>query len=101
MTDQTTDDDEGPKPLFAIWPTAKLAAIAGAAGIIAVFTITVEILTGRLPAQFLGYSTGFVSLPLGAAIPILTALTARTNVRYAMPGLVLSIIYWSLFVMYL
>ena len=101
MSDQPTDNDDGPLPLFATRAAGKLAAMAAGAGFIAVGTIIIEILAGRLPAQWFGFDTGFVSLPMGAAAPILTALTARSNVRYALPGLALSIVYWMLFVMYL
>ena len=87
--------------MFDLHPTAKLAAIAGAAGFIAVVTILLEIMTGRLPAKMLGFTTGFVSLPIGASAPILAALTSRHNVRYAAPTIVLSVVYWSLFVVYI
>lgn len=102
MNETPSDNDGGgPLPLFATREAAKLAGMAAAAGFIAVGTIVVEILTGRLPAQMLGYSTGFVSLPIGAAAPILTALTARSNLKFSLPGLVLSVVYWGLFAIYL
>jgi len=102
MNDSSPDNEsDGPLPLFATREAAKLAGMAAAAGFIAVGTIVVEILIGRLPARMLGYSTGFVSLPIGAATPILTALTARSNLKFALPGLALSIVYWGLFAVYL
>ena len=81
-------------------PVGLLAAIGGAAGMIALGTIAVEILTGRLPARVLGLGIGFVSLPLGAAAPVVGLLTLRHDWRYAAPTLLLSLVYWLLFVGY-
>ena len=86
--------------MFERLSAAKLAAMAAGAGFIAVATITVEILSGGLPARFLGFHGGFVSLPMGAAAPILAALTSRQRLGFAAPALALSALYWLLFALY-
>lgn len=100
MSDRPDEQSDGPVPLFEVRPVGKLAGIGITAGFIAIVTIIGEILTGGLPAQMLGYSTGFVSLPLGVAAPIIAALTARESIRYALPVLGLSMIYWGLFAVF-
>ncbi len=100
MSDSPDDSGDGPLPMFAVRPVGKLAGIGAATGFIAVGTILVEIVAGRLPARMLGYSTGFISLPLGVAIPIVAALTARSSLAYALPALGFGLVYWVLFAMY-
>lgn len=101
MSDRPDEHNDGPVPLFEVRPIGKLAGIGITAGFIAVVTIIGEILTGGLPARMLGYSQGFVSLPLGVAAPIIAALTARDSIPYALPVLGVSLIYWVLFAVFL
>jgi len=100
MSDRPDEQSDGPLPLFAVRSVGKLAGIGITAGFISIVTIIGEILTGGLPARMLGYSHGFVSLPLGVAVPIIAALTARESIPYALPVLGSSVIYWGLFAVF-
>lgn len=79
---------------------AILAASASAAGMIAVATIGVEILTGRWLARVADLRLAYLSMPLGLAAPLIGGLAGRDDLRYATPALVLSAAYWTLFVLY-
>lgn len=83
-----------PEGLFGSYPDVTLALMGAGAGLIAVITLIMEILTSQIHAAVLELSFAFVSVPMGVATMIIAGLVARANLRYALPALVLGITYW-------
>jgi hypothetical protein len=86
-----------PPALFSSKPTALLAALTAGTGAIALASIGVEVWTDQWLAKAADLGVAFMSAPLGVATLVLAALTARSNVRWAVPGFVLAVAYWVIF----
>jgi hypothetical protein len=86
-----------PPALFSSNPTALLALLTTGTGAIALASIGVEVWTDQWLAQTADLGVAFMSAPLGVATLVLAALTARSNVRWAVPGVVLGLAYWVIF----
>jgi hypothetical protein len=80
--------------LFESFPHGTLAMMGAGCGVIAVMTLFMELITSQLHASVLELGFGFISMPMGVATMILAGLVARTNVKYAVPALMLGSIYW-------
>jgi hypothetical protein len=87
--------------LFESFPHGTLALMGIAAGVIAVTTLAMEILTERLHAGVLELAFGFVSVPMGVATMILAGLMARTHLKLALPALFLGLAYWVTYVVWM
>lgn len=90
-----------PEGLFGSYPNATLALMSAGAGVIAVVTLMMEILTSQIHAEALELSFAFVSLPMGVATMVLAGLVARTNWRYALPALGFGSAYWMTYLIWL
>ncbi len=86
--------------LFESFPHGTLAMMSVGAGLIAVVTLMMELVTNQLHAGALDLAFGFVSVPMGVATMVLAGLMARVNLRYALPALVLGVGYWVTFVVW-
>ena len=87
--------------LFGSYPTGTLTLMSVGAGLIAVVTLVMEILTSQIHAQALELSFAFVSVPMGVATMILAGLVARMNWRYALPALSFGVVYWVTYLLWL
>lgn len=93
--------NDAPPSLFDSNPNGVAAAAAAGAGIIALGTIGVEILTDRWLARTLDLGIGFVSLPMGLTASLVGGLVCRLDLRSALPALTLAAVYWALFATYI
>jgi hypothetical protein len=100
-TQQASTQQASNKPpaLFSSKPTALLAFLTAGTGAIALASIGVEVWTDQWLAATADLGVAFMSAPLGVATVVLAALTARTNVKWAVPGLVMGAVYWAIFVL--
>ena len=87
--------------LFGSYPEGTLALMSVGAGLIAVATLAMEILTRQIHAEVLELSFAFVSVPMGVATMILAGLVARMNWRFALPALSFGILYWVTYLTWL
>lgn len=72
-----------------------LAAAAGAAGMIGLVTLGLELATGRWFARVVGIAPLFVSTPLGIGTVALGGWIARDRPTRAIPVLILGLLYWA------
>lgn len=86
-----------PPGLMSSNPVGALALLAVGTGVIALASIGVELWTEQTLAQTAPLGVTFVSAPLGAATAILAALTAKNNIKWALPALVCAAAYWLIF----
>lgn len=87
-----------PPGLMSSNPVGALALLAVGTGLIALVSIGVEVWTDQALARAFDLGVAFVSAPLGAATAILAALTARNNLKWALPALACAVVYWLLFI---
>jgi hypothetical protein len=85
-------EEVGYEGLFSSSPDATLAMISVAAGLLGLGTLLVEVLTGGRLARAMGLD--YLSVPLGVAAGLVGLLVARRNGWYAIPGLLLCVLYW-------
>jgi hypothetical protein len=103
MVEQTSNQVpmEAPKRqlqgLFEAFPHGTLAAIATGAGVLAVFTLGLEIVTQQWLAKAVSVNIAFLSMPLGIATMVLAGLTARARVLYALPAVLCGVLYWAVY----
>ena len=80
--------------LFGQNPTGQLAVLAVACGMIALASLGLELWTDRSLARALGLP--LISLPLGLGTLVVAALTSLRRPLYALPSLVLVLLYTTL-----
>jgi len=98
MTTTGEQVKEKPPGLMSSNPVGALALLAVGTGVIALVSIGVELWTDQALARTADFGVAFISAPLGAATAILAALTAKNNIKWALPALVCAAVYWLLFV---
>lgn len=91
-----TPQDKSPGLLSAN-PTAALALLAAGTGMVALVSLGIEILTGAAMARAANLGVAYLSAPLGVATLVLAGLSARQRPLWALPAVIMCVIYWALF----
>ncbi|RAL19997.1 hypothetical protein DL240_19295 [Lujinxingia litoralis] len=85
--------------LFGSYARGTLAMMGAACGLIAVATLGLELAFPVGLTQALGLPIPYMSMPLGVATLVLGGLMARQDRLYALPALLLGLLYWAMVVL--